>query len=176
LTILDKDEALLELSRLREGILPEGGCLLCALVNGGASPPPLAESERAVVLLDRFARREGHLLIVSKAHVEGVLEIDWETHQEVQRLLFEARRALYRALSPVQVYSATFGATTQVPMSFAHYHAHVIPIYERDERARPARVLSWSEGVVVYTDGEASSLRQRILDHWLPATTSETLS
>lgn len=172
MTILSKDKALIELSRLRSQLQPDGGCLLCALAAGGSCPQPLIETERAVVLLDRFARREGHLLVVTKAHIEGVLDVDWETYQDVQRLVFEARRAVHLALAPVQVYAGTFGATAQVPMSFAHYHAHVIPVFERDERARPARVLSWSEGVVVYSDTEAKQLRQRILTHWHTAIAS----
>ncbi|HEY5960694.1 MAG TPA: HIT domain-containing protein [Polyangiaceae bacterium] len=166
MTILSKDVALIELERLRNALVPNGGCLLCVLCSGAASPKPLAETDRAVVLIDRFARRPGHLLVVTRAHLEGVLEIDWQTHLDVQRLVYQARRALWRSLSPVQVYACTFGATASIPMSFAHHHVHVIPVFERDERARPARVLSWSEGVVVYDDVEAESLRRTILAAW----------
>lgn len=167
MTILPKNDAERELESLRAQIVPDGRCLLCALVAGAARPQPLVETERAVVLLDRFGRRNGHLLVVTKAHLEDVLAVDWETHREVQRLVYEARRALCRALDPVQVYTCVFGATVPVPMSFTHHHAHVIPVFERDERSRPARVLSWSEGVVVYTDVEAETLRRRILDCWI---------
>jgi hypothetical protein len=38
------------------------------------------------------------------------------------------------------------------------------PLYESDESAQPARVFSWSEGVVVYDDPDARSLTQRIRD------------
>jgi hypothetical protein len=51
-------------------------------------------------------------------------------------------------------------------MSFPHYHLHVIPIYEDDERARPARVLSWTSGVVVYEDDEAASLVSDLVRAW----------
>ena len=51
-------------------------------------------------------------------------------------------------------------------MTYSHYHVHVIPVYETDERARPARVLSWSEGVVMYDDDEALQLRQRVASAW----------
>ncbi len=129
-------------------------------------PAPLVETDWALVLLDRFGRRRGHLLVVSKLHLERVAEIDQSLYLEVQRLVYEAMTALDEALRPVQVFTAVLGATVPVPMSFAHFHAHVIPVHESDERARPARVLSWSEGVVVYDDAEAWDLRERILGAW----------
>jgi len=167
--LLSKEEALAELSEHRRKLLGgEEGCVLCALANGGAVPAPLVETDHAIVLLDRFARRRGHLLVVSKVHVERVSEISPELFCEVQRLVYEAMQALDAALCPVQVFTAVLGATIPVPMSFAHFHAHVIPVYESDERARPARVLSWSEGVVVYDNAEASALREQILAAWTP--------
>jgi diadenosine tetraphosphate (Ap4A) HIT family hydrolase len=168
-TLLSKEEALAELAHHRRQLLGgEEGCVLCVLANGGAVPAPLVETEQATVLLDRFARRRGHLLVVSKIHVENVSEIRPELYLEVQRLVYDSMRALDSALHPVQIFTAVLGATVPVPMSFAHFHAHVIPVYESDERARPARVLSWSEGVVVYDDAEASALREEILAAWTP--------
>jgi diadenosine tetraphosphate (Ap4A) HIT family hydrolase len=164
MNVLTKSEALERLEELRGRILPSGGCLLCALVGGKAVPKPLAENELATLLLDRFGRREGHLLVVTKRHIESVKAFDWETHIAVQELVFAARRALDEILHPVQIYTCTFGATVPLPMSFTHYHTHVIPVFERDERSRPARVLSWSEGVIAYSDAEAEALRARILE------------
>jgi len=64
------------------------------------------------------------------------------------------------------VFTATLGAAVELPMTYSHYHMHVIPVYETDERARPARVLSWSEGVVVYDDAEARDMCQRLSECW----------
>jgi diadenosine tetraphosphate (Ap4A) HIT family hydrolase len=165
--LIGKEEALVRLAEHRQQLLGgDQGCVLCALAHGGSIPTPLVETERAVVLLDRFGRRRGHLLVVSKVHLERVAEIDQTLYMEVQRLVYQAMTALDKALQPVQVFTAVLGATVPVPMSFGHFHAHVIPVYESDERARPARVLSWSEGVVVYDDAEAWDLRERILSDW----------
>jgi len=54
----------------------------------------------------------------------------------------------------------------ELPQTYSHYHVHVIPVYETDERARPARVLSWSEGVVVYDDGEADGICRELSLAW----------
>lgn len=39
-------------------------------------------------------------------------------------------------------------------------------VYDTDERARPAHVFSWSAGVVVYEDGEAAALAERLRAAW----------
>jgi diadenosine tetraphosphate (Ap4A) HIT family hydrolase len=139
---------------------------MCALAQGRGEPQPLVETDLAVVVLDRFAQRLGHLMVITRRHVEAVSEIDWPLFVHVQQLVFQSRLALDRALQPRQVYAGMFGATIPLPMTFPHCHAHVIPVHESDERARPARVLSWSEGVVVYEDEEAQALRARILESW----------
>ncbi len=164
---LCKEDALAALEAHRQRLLDnDQTCVMCALAQGRAEPSPLVETERAVVVLDRFAQRQGHLLVISKAHLETVPEVSWELYSHIQRLVFDARLALDRALRPLQIYTGMFGATAPVPMSFAHFHVHVIPIFEDDERARPARVLSWSEGVIVYDELEAESLRNQIVKAW----------
>jgi histidine triad (HIT) family protein len=165
---LSKPEAVERLAELRKKLLggDDTGCLMCALARGVGRPAPLVETETSVVVLDRFARRRGHLLVIAKAHVGGTDEVSWELYLEVERLVFEARHALHRAFAPVQIYSAKLGAVAPLPMSFSHFHAHVIPVYETDERARPARVLSWSEGVFVYEEDEATALRRQIVAAW----------
>ena len=168
MTLISKAEAVERLAAFRRELSFAGGgdCVMCALARGHARPAPLVETDRAVVVLDRFARRRGHLLVIAREHVEGTREVGWVLYQELARLTFEARRALDRALEPIQIYSATLGAVVPLPMSFGHLHTHVIPVYESDERARPARVLTWEEGVTVYEDAEAEQLREQILGVW----------
>ena len=168
MTSIPKVEAVARLAAFRRELAAAGGsdCVMCALTRGHARPAPLVETDQAVVVLDRFARRRGHLLVVARGHVESTREVGWDLFQELARLTFEARRALDRALEPAQIYSATLGAVVPLPMSFSHLHTHVIPVYESDERARPARVLTWEEGVTVYEDAEAEALRAEILAAW----------
>ena len=66
--------------------------------------------------------------------------------------------ALRATHAPVRTYVALLGASEGLPRSFPHVHAHVLPVYARDERARPAHVFSWSSGVVMYDDVEAGEI------------------
>lgn len=165
---IEKPEALALLAENRRELLGEQeGCVLCALVSrAGRAAELIHESEHGVVLLDRFGTREGHLLVLARPHVEDTLELGWPAYQELQRLAYEAARVVTRVLAPARVFIAVLGASAALPMSFPHFHIHVLPVYDTDERARPAHVFSWSAGVLVYEDAEARELAARLRAAW----------
>lgn len=169
--IVDKSEALALLELEREALLGKGdGCVLCALVRRareGVNPNLLAENEHGVALLDRFASRRGHVLIVARRHVERTAELGFVTYSELQRLAYEASIAIERSLAPVRSFIAVLGASEPVPMSFPHFHVHVLPVYETGEAARPANVFSWTtSGIVIYDDGDARELVAKLRSNW----------
>ena len=158
--------ALVEAERAR---LPASyeGCVMCALARG--FPPDtvqLAESPRAVVVLDRFAARRGHVLVVLRRHAESIASLPGEEYAEVQKLAWEATRALERVLSPRRTFIAALGAATARINSFPHHHVHVIPIDADDTQDRPAQVLTWELGVHVYAEGEARALGEALRAAW----------
>lgn len=165
--IVSKEVALARLAEHKRELLAGGAaCVMCALASGGATTSLIASSPHAVVLLDRFACRSGHLMVIAKKHFERASDLGWEVYSDLQRLTFEAIHALETCFNPARVFTATLGAAVELPQTYAHYHVHVIPVCETDERARPARVLSWSEGVVVYEDEEAERMSQELARSW----------
>ena len=99
-------------------------------------------------------------------HVERASALDWAVYADLQRLVFDATHVVDGFFKPARVFTATLGAAVELPQTYSHYHVHVIPVYETDERARPARVLSWSEGVVVYDDAEAEGICRELSRAW----------
>jgi diadenosine tetraphosphate (Ap4A) HIT family hydrolase len=164
--VVSKDEALVLLAEHKRNLLAEGAsCVMCALAKH-ASDFCVARSRHAVVMLDRFACRYGHLMVVPRLHVERMSDLDWEVFVDVQRLVYEAASVVETCFKPARVFTATLGAAAELPQTYSHYHVHVIPVVETDERARPARVLSWSEGVVVYDDDEAARMCGVLVARW----------
>jgi len=164
--IIAKDAALARLAAHKLDLLAgQGGCVMCALANRGGAMS-IAESAHGTVLLDRFGCRYGHLMVVAKPHVERASRLEWAVYADLQRLVFDATRVLDHCFAPARVFTATLGAAVELPQTYAHYHVHVIPVSETDERARPARVLSWSEGVVVYDEDEAEQLCRELREAW----------
>jgi len=165
---VQKPEALELLAENRRVLLDGGdGCVMCALVRRSrAAGELLAESAAGVVVLDRFGSRPGHALVIARSHVEETTALGWPVYAELQRLAYEACTALERTLAPARTFVAVLGASAQLPMSFPHFHVHVLPVYDTDERARPAHVFSWSAGVLVYEDDEARELAARLRAAW----------
>lgn len=164
---LKKAEALAALEAQRQQLgVAENCCMMCVLAEGRGTPEPVHETEDAIVVLDRFGARKGHLLVILREHMEDVTALGAARYLALQRAAYEASLALEAALSPRRLFIAALGAPRSVPMSFPHVHLHVIPLFEEDERARPARVFSWSDGVVVYSEASAARLGMQIRAAW----------
>lgn len=165
--VLSKAEALARLDLHKRELLKDGSaCVMCALVAGAGELRVIAESEHGAVSLDEFGSRRGHLLVISRRHVETVTALSFPEFVGLQRLVFDACHVLERLMAPQRVYVAALGASKPLPMSYPHYHVHVVPVCEEDERSRPAAVFSWSEGVIAYEGEEARRLTAELREAW----------
>jgi diadenosine tetraphosphate (Ap4A) HIT family hydrolase len=147
-TWIDRDEALVR-------IRAEGGgfsCLMCALRDGRFGPLFLLhQDERALVLLPRYVRRWGHVLVLLREHLT--------------RLTHRSARVIEGTLAPRRCYLASTGSSGgELTQSSEHMHLHIIPILDPDDR--PAAVFSWSDGIFVGSDDELTALRDRYAGAW----------
>jgi diadenosine tetraphosphate (Ap4A) HIT family hydrolase len=163
---LSKEEALLELDRERHLSQSFGGCVMCRLASPQHQAEWLAENEHGFVVLDAYGSTRGHVLVIAKHHVERTSELSASAFGGLQQLVWQANIALENAFAPLRIYTATLGAAKPLPMSFPHWHSHVVPVYEEDERARPASVFSWSAGVECYSSSDGSRLQAEIRNAW----------
>ena len=163
-----KEEALELLAINRRELFGDGeGCVMCALATLQPPRPEfIAESEHGIVVFDRFGTTKGHLLVISKQHLLDTADLPWPLYLELQRLSYDACCALRRAFGPARIFSAVLGASGGLPMSFPHFHIHALPVYETDERARPAHVFSWTAGVLVYEGDEVQRFSDQIRAAW----------
>src|SRR5262245_30648804 len=124
---LAKDAALALVERAAQDRPEHGGCVMCGIAGAaagdalgggaaGAAPlvsSPLAETDAALAVLERFATRPGHVLVVHRRHVERIAELSWEAYAQVQRLAWEAARAVESALAPKRVLVAALGSAAR---------------------------------------------------------------
>jgi histidine triad (HIT) family protein len=163
---LNKDEALEQLEQERAQSTAFGGCVMCRLGSPLNAHDWIADSEHGVVVLDGYGATRGHLLVISKGHVERTSQLTWDVYSDLQRLVWQSTRVVEQELKPRRVYVAALGASEQLPMSFPHYHCHVVPVYEAGDAARPSNVFSWSGGVERYSQEEAQKLAERLRGAW----------
>ena len=164
-TLISREEALSRI--VAEGSRPE--CLMCAtLARRVGALHTVHEDERLVVMLPRYVRCWGHVLVVPRAHVTAFSEIDEATWAAVYRVAHRAARMVEALRDPRRVYvTSTGSATRELVQTSRHTHVHVIPVYSEDDR--PADVFSWAEGVYVGEPEEWESLRAEYARWWREA-------
>ena len=134
------------------------GC--CPMCDVAVSAPSLCEGAYAFVTLNRYPLRWGHLLVVTKRHVERFSELGDDEHAEAAALCLRAARAMERELSPPRVFVASLGsARDNLPMTCPHLHWHVVPVAHGE---RPRDVLTWRHGVLQGSDDEWQLIEARM--------------
>lgn len=149
----------------REGGRPQ--CLMCAIRDRAVGPVyAVHEDEHMLVMLPRYVRRWGHLMIMPKAHVVSYSEVDPAVWLEACRLSLHAARVIEQVQAPRRCYVASTGSSAgELTQTSQHLHVHVIPLYEPDDK--PADIFSWSEGVWVGEPAEWEALRDAYREAWV---------
>jgi diadenosine tetraphosphate (Ap4A) HIT family hydrolase len=162
---LSRDEAL---RRIRA----EGGdftCLMCALRDGQAGPRfVIAEDDDAVVLLPRYVRSWGHILVILRPHVTGFAAVDEAQWARVNAAALRAARVVEQVQRPRRVYLASTGSSGgELTQSSAHLHIHALPVHQPTDR--PADLFSWSDGLYTASDELFAELQARCVVAWAGA-------
>ncbi len=118
-------------------------CVFCKIVRGELKAYKIYEDDYCVAFLDINPINPGHTLVVTKKHVENILNADEETLknliiaiQKVSKLLMEKLGA-----SGVNILHNVGKAANQEIM---HLHVHVIPRYSPED----IKLADWWRSVV----------------------------
>jgi ATP adenylyltransferase len=118
-----------------------GGCVFC--VEDGAAPEELAErlvvarTPRALVMLNRYPFASGHVLVIPKAHVQNLEDLDQADHTALFDLVRTAVACLKKALKCEGLnVGINLGATAGAGIA-EHLHVHVVPRWSGDTNFMP---------------------------------------
>ncbi|HET6582489.1 MAG TPA: HIT domain-containing protein [Nannocystaceae bacterium] len=161
--LITRDEAL---HRIRTEV-GDGRCLMCAVRDDRAGDRWVVDEDaELLLLLPRYVRRWGQLLVVLKPHVTRYHEVDPELWTRASAWALRAACVVEQHMQPVRCYiTSTGSAAGELAQSSAHVHIHVIPVYDPDDR--PRDIFSWQDGVYVAEPGEWRSLRAAYRERWL---------
>ena len=159
--LISREQAVARVTRERGA-----DCLICELrERADESGLLLHRDGYTTVLLSRYPRQWGHILVLLDQHCTRFAELPPGVWSAVSAASHRAARMLERALQPARCYIASLGSAREdLPMSSPHLHMHVIPIADAD--ARPAEIFSWQRGVYDAPPDEWRALRELLLDHW----------
>lgn len=160
--LITRDDAL---RRIRE----EGGqprCLMCAVRDRLVGEVhAVFEDDEMLVMLPRYVRRWGHVMVMPKEHVTSFVEVDPELWARTNRLAHRAARVVEAVQKPRRCYVASTGSSAgELTQSSEHLHVHVIPLYLPDDK--PSAIFSWQEGIYVGEADEWEDLRGRYVEAW----------
>ncbi len=123
--------------------MSEEACVFCKIVAGRVHQAVVLERAAVIAFMDLRQPREGHVLIVPKAHIETIFELDRDTGAVLMEALAGVARAVRDAFEPegISIWQSNGpGARQEVP----HIHFHVMPRFAGDDLlrvypSRPAR-------------------------------------
>ena len=99
-------------------------CLFCAIVAGERAAPRVMETPDVVAFLDHRPVFKGHVLVVTRRHVDTLTELP----DELVVPLLTATRLLASAVREAFGAQGSFVAmNNEVSQSVPHLHVHVVP-------------------------------------------------
>ena len=110
----------------------DAACSICARVSEarGGSPALVRDFPTSVLVVGDHRYFPGYCLLLLKAHVRELHELELSAQRALFEELMEASRAVARAYKPWKLNHASLG--NQDP----HVHWHIIPRYEDDPDRR----------------------------------------
>ncbi len=108
-------------------------CLFCEIISGNIKARKLYETEHSIAILDAFPLKDGHSLIISKSHKPKIQDLSLIENRDIFDTLHFLTKKIEKSMncnsSLVGIHNGK-DAGQEIP----HFHIHVIPIAESDER------------------------------------------
>lgn len=161
-TLIPRAEAL---ARIRSEV-GDAPCLMCAMRDDRVGERWVVdEDDELLLVVPRYVRRWGQLLVVLKPHVTQYSDVQPRLWARANAWALAAARIVERERDPIRCYiTSTGSAAGELTQSSAHVHIHIIPVYESDDR--PRHVFSWTDGVYVGTTEQWRELTETYRAAW----------
>ena len=106
--------------------MSETDCIICKILAGELPSATVLESAEVVAFMDLRQPQPGHLLVVPRAHYQGLAELPPALGAALMQAAQRLAGALYRSLSPagINLYLADGAAAGQ---ELLHVHLHLQP-------------------------------------------------
>jgi histidine triad (HIT) family protein len=102
-------------------------CIFCQIIEGIEPAHRVWESEDFLAFLTRRPCNPGHTLLVPKAHVDYVFDLDEPLYSNIFRVAKEISEPIRQATDAKRIGIAVEG------FSVGHVHLHLVPLYNVSE-------------------------------------------
>jgi histidine triad (HIT) family protein len=106
-------------------------CIFCAIARGEQNAHKIDEDEHSVAFLDLHPLRDGHTLVIPKAHYRHLQDV---APEELGPLFSTVQRAAQAVQSAMDAPAATIGIHngSEAGQAVPHLHVHIIPRHRGD--------------------------------------------
>ncbi len=107
-------------------------CTFCEIINGKLNARKIYETKYSLAFLDASPLKEGHTLIISKAHKRKVQELNKEENNDI----FSTLHFLVNHIEKIAESNSTLIAIhngKEAGQEIPHIHIHIVPIKKSDE-------------------------------------------
>ena len=107
-------------------------CVFCQIIKGKAPASIVYSDEQVLCLMDIRPVNPGHVLVVPKAHVPRLADLDDETGGHVFRIAIRIAKALAGSGLRCEGINLFLADGNIAGQEIFHVHVHVIPRFEGD--------------------------------------------
>lgn len=101
--------------------------IFARIASGEIPSYKIAENEKFFAFLDISPLAKGHTLVIPKAEVDYIFDLDEETHKELWQFAMNVARAIKKVVPCIKVGVAVIGL--EVP----HAHIHLVPLNSMED-------------------------------------------
>lgn len=103
-------------------------CLFCTLQHNGSI---IKEFAHCFAIFDKYPVSKGHILIISKDHVQDWFSADQQTIADIVSALSQLKQFLQDTYNP-QGFNIGANCGNIAGQTINHFHVHLIPRYKGD--------------------------------------------
>ena len=131
-------------------------CLFCSLVRGDLPSHRVYEDENFIVMLTIHPVNPGHVMVVTKEHIESFYDVEDALYTQLMLLVKRMARVVKQVMKPLQVVMETSGIGNR------HVHVHVIPVHGLYDRV-PKEIMERIG--TTPTDDELAAVARHLATH-----------
>lgn len=99
-------------------------CTFCHIAHGTLPTFKIYEDDLCIAFLDRRPVREGHAMVIPKAHIDHFADLDDTLAAHIMTTAQRVSRKVKEVLQPLRVGYVVSG------FGVAHAHLHIIPLWD----------------------------------------------
>jgi histidine triad (HIT) family protein len=119
--------------------MTEGKCVFCKIVSGKERAWVISRDKSVMAILDPYPLTRGHTLVIPIKHYESMFDIPEGLLGRIVRLARQLCRSYEETLA-IQGVSVEVLNHKQKNPRLRHFHLHVIPRYDKNDKRDPANV------------------------------------